>query len=184
MSDSESEAVCDAEDFSNGSLFELSQSQSQSQGLDSSVDQDSGPFQNKEVEDLEPGVKTERLIVDKPLLMKLFQVCSEPSCGALIDPEEVKISEVGAAVTIHATCLNNHNTNWSSSDAVGEGHKKTFTINILLACYTLFCGLNISQVTEYFGHLGISCIGRSFFFNLQSNLLHNIVWMTFCYSQV
>ena len=98
-------------------------------------------------EDLEPGVKTGRIIVDKSSLLQLFRVCSEPNCGALVDLSEVELTETGAAVNVKATCLKNHVQNWSSSSSVGEGHKKMFTINILLAAYTLFCGLNISQVS-------------------------------------
>lgn len=96
---------------------------------------------------MEPGVNEERVIVDKACLMKLFRVCSE--CGALVDPEDVKTIHVGAALKIHATCLNNHVQKWSSSSSVLEGQKEAFTINILLAAYTLFCGLNISQVCRF-----------------------------------
>ena len=84
--------------------------------------------------------------MDKTRLLQLFRVCSEASCGALIDPSEVKTVEAGAALTVTATCLNNHVQKWSSSGTVREGRKEQFTINILLAAYTLFCGLNISQV--------------------------------------
>ena len=99
-------------------------------------------------EDLEPGVNTGRYLVDKSSLLQLFRVCNKPNCGALVDPTEVQLIETGAAINVKATCLENHDQEWSSSSSVGEGHKKMFTINILLAAYTLFCGLNISQVSE------------------------------------
>lgn len=98
---------------------------------------------------MEPAVNEERVIVDKACLMKLFRVCSEPLCGAIVDPEDVKTIHVGAALKIHATCLNNHIQKWASSSSVLEGQKEAFTINILLAAYTLFCGLNISQVCQF-----------------------------------
>ena len=95
------------------------------------------------------GIKTERIVVDKPSILELFRVCSEPHCGSIIDQEDVLILTVGAAVTVKTACLQNHHQQtWSSSTAVGEGHKRQFVINILLAAYTLFCGLNISQVSE------------------------------------
>merc|ERR1719186_1411920 len=58
-----------------------------------------------------------------------------------------------------------------------------FLINILLASYVLLCGLNIAQVIEYFFHLSLESISRTYFFNLQSNLLHRVIWMTWCFSQ-
>ena len=84
--------------------------------------------------------------MEKSRLLQLFKVCSEPNCGAMIDPADVKVSEFGAAVKVTAMCLQNHPQEWSSSSSVGEGHKKTYTINIVMAAFTLFCGLNITQV--------------------------------------
>ena len=113
--------------------------------------QDSNPVENTEDDYLEVGIKTERIVVDKPSLLELFRVCSEPHCGSIIDQEDVSIITVGAAITVKTTCLQNHHQQtWSSSTTVGEGHKRQFVINILLAAYTLFCGLNISQVSLYF----------------------------------
>ena len=102
----------------------------------------------EEDDNLEPGVKCERVIVEKSELLKLFQVCSHPNCGGLVDSDEIKVIEIGAAVKVKTTCLKNHVLEWSSSSAVGEGENKWYTINILLAAYTLFCGLNISQVKD------------------------------------
>ena len=152
----------------------------------------------------------ERVIVDKAALLKLFRVCSVPACGSVVDPDHVTVHTVGAGMTVTATCLQHqHETTWTSSSTVCEGRKKLFVINILLASYTLFCGLNISQVSstslhlafsfgfdmisfddshfqvlELFGHLNIACFSRTFFFKLQSELLHPIVWMSWSYSQV
>ena len=79
--------------------------------------------------------------------MKLFQVCSSPGCGSIVDSDNITVHTKGAAMTVISTCLeNNHTVTWSSSATVGEGRERTFTINILLATYTLFCGLNVSQV--------------------------------------
>ena len=89
--------------------------------------------------------------MDKPALLELFRVCSEPHCGSIIDQEDVLILTVGAAINVTTSCLqNNHQRTWSSSTTVGEGHKRQFVINILLAAYALFCGLNISQVRNIF----------------------------------
>ena len=79
--------------------------------------------------------------------MQLFKVCSIPQCGSIIDPEDVSSRTVGAAVIVNATCLNNHAQTWSSSNLIGEGHERMYAINILLAAFTLFCGLNVSQVS-------------------------------------
>lgn len=105
------------------------------------------PDKRQEVLDIE--VCKERVIVEKEALLKLFQVCSFHSCGSVVDPDDVTVHMVGAAITVTATCLqNNHEQTWSSSRTVGEGRNKMFTINVLLAAFTLFCGLNISQVSH------------------------------------
>jgi hypothetical protein len=105
------------------------------------------PDKRQEVLDIE--VCKERVIVEKEALLKLFKVCSFPSCGSVVDPDDVTVHTVGAAITVTATCLqNNHEQTWSSSNTVGEGRNKMFTINVLLAAFTLFCGLNISQVSH------------------------------------
>ena len=64
-----------------------------------------------------------------------------------MDPADVQFHTVGAAMTVKSLCLTNqHQQTWSSSATVAEGRKRLFVINILLAAYTLFCGLNISEV--------------------------------------
>ena len=112
--------------------------------LQDSTPSDSQGFQHA---NFEPEIWEERVIVDRPLLMQLFRVCSVPGCGSVVDPDDVIIRTQGAAMTVKAHCLNhNHTTTWSSSRTVGEGREVTYVINILLAAYTLFCGLNLSQV--------------------------------------
>ena len=97
--------------------------------------------------DLDVEIDRERVIVDKASLMELFRVCSVPACGSVIDPDNVTFYTQGAGMTVTATCLeHNHTKSWSSCSSVGEGREKVFSLNILLAAYTLFCGLNISQV--------------------------------------
>ena len=97
-------------------------------------------------EGLDKEVLTERVLVDKTAILTLFRVCSIQGCGAPIDPEDVTVHTEGAAMTVKATCLGYHDTSWKSCNTVGEGHSKIFVVNILLSAYTLFCGLNISQV--------------------------------------
>ena len=101
----------------------------------------------EEENNLEMGIKIDRVIVDKPALLELFKVCSVPNCGSIVDPADVQIHTVGAAITVKSVCLQNqHQQKWSSSATVAEGRKRLFVINILLAAYTLLCGLNISEV--------------------------------------
>ena len=97
-------------------------------------------------EGLDKDVNEERFLVEKSALLSMFRVCSVPGCGTVIDSEDVTVHTVGAAVIVKATCLQHHDLTWSSSSTVGDGHKKVFIINILLAAFTLFCGLNVSQV--------------------------------------
>ena len=97
-------------------------------------------------EGLDMEVMIERVLVDKPAILILFRVCSIQGCGAPIDPEDVIVHTDGAAMTVKATCLEHHEISWKSCNTVGEGHSKIFVVNILLSAYTLFCGLNISQV--------------------------------------
>ena len=101
---------------------------------------------DQDKDDIEKDIVTERFIVDKASLQKLFHFCTVENCGSIIDPSDVTFHKVGAAVIVKSTCLNNHTQSWSSSNSVGEGHHRLFIINVLLAAYTLFCGLNISQV--------------------------------------
>ena len=88
------------------------------------------------------------MIVEKELLRDLFTVCNHPGCGCVIDRDDILMSTIGAAIIITVTCDNSHNLKWSSSGKVGEGKKRMFLINILLASYVLLCGLNISQVSD------------------------------------
>lgn len=132
---------------------------------------------------LDEGIKEKRYIVDKSALLKLFKVCPEPKCGSVIDPDDIIVRSEGAAVIVKGICLNNHDFSWASSLTAGEGREKMYIINILLAAFTLFCGLNISQVIELFNHLNLACIQRTLFFKFQSEYLHPIVWMSWCHAQ-
>ena len=115
------------------------------QSLDKDEDTE-GLDKGQDDEGLDKEVLTERVLVDKPAILNLFRVCSIQGCGAPIDPEDVIAHTDGAAMTVKATCLENHEISWKSCNTVGEGHSKIFVVNILLSAYTLFCGLNISQV--------------------------------------
>ena len=78
----------------------------------------------------------------------LFTVCKYPECGAIVDRDDIKMSTIGAAVTIKATCANSHEYKWDSSTKVGESKRQMFRINIELASYVVLCGLDISQVSR------------------------------------
>ena len=54
-------------------------------------------FGKKDIEEL-------KVIVYQKLLLELFAVCNEPSCGSACDPENVKISYSGAMITVTSTC--------------------------------------------------------------------------------
>ena len=97
----------------------------------------------------------ERVIVDKKLLLELFEVCQHPGCGCLVDRDDVKMHTVGAAISISATCTNSHTFKWSSSAKVGHGRRVMFVINIIVACYVLLCGLNIERVCYIFIHFSV-----------------------------
>ena len=124
------------------------------------MSQDSHPTEHGEedCQSFDQEVFTERIIVDKPAILDLFRVCSTQGCGAVIDPGDIVVHTYGAAMTVRATCLEHHETFWKSSNSVGVGRNKIFAVNILLAAYTLFCGLNISQVGSlYHQNLDLVC---------------------------
>ena len=64
----------------------------------------------------------------------------------MVDRDDVRIISSGAAVTVHAKCLDYHNFVWSSSSKVGEAKQQMFLINIIMAVFIVLCGLDISQV--------------------------------------
>ena len=80
-------------------------------------------------------------------MLELLSVCMHPGCGYPTDKEDIYVSMTGAAMTVNATCFNGHSFKWNSSTEVGQGKRKKFLINILLATYALLCGLNIGQVS-------------------------------------
>ena len=155
-------------------------SQSQEEELSSSLEDELVLSEDA----LEKEVYDERLIVEKKSLLKLFEVCSTVGCGSLVDSEEIKFVKVGGAFKVKTTCLNNHVNHFASSSSIGDGKEKIFVINILLAAYTLFCGLNFSRVAELFKHLNIACFGKTFFYKIQSEMLQPIVWICWSYMQV
>ena len=63
-----------------------------------------------------------------------------------MDRSNINILSIGAAVRVKVLCNASHDFTWDSSSQVGEGKKKCFIINLYLAMFTLFTGLNISQV--------------------------------------
>ena len=94
-----------------------------------------------------------RVIVEKDLLLELFTVCRFSGCHAAIDPDDVKVTKKGAAITVRTVCGNSHDSEWHSSSRVGQGKKKMLKINIELASYIVLCGLDISQVSVMWGNI-------------------------------
>ena len=117
-----------------------------------SQDSHTTEHEEEDCQSLDQDVLTERIVVDRPALLGLFRVCSIQGCGAPIDPGDVVVHAHGAAVTVRATCLEHHEVFWKSSNTVGHGRNQIFVVNILLAAYTLFCGLNISQVGSLYNY--------------------------------
>ena len=60
---------------------------------------------DQDEDDLEKDIVTERFIVDKTSLQKLFHFCSVENCGSIIDPSDVTFHKVGVAVIVKSTCL-------------------------------------------------------------------------------
>ena len=80
------------------------------------------------------------------MLKNLFSVCRHPGCGSAIDQDNIRVKTTGAAIRMDGVCNNSHDNTWSSSKKVGEGKKQYNVVNVEMAAYTLFTGLNISQV--------------------------------------
>ena len=79
--------------------------------------------------------------------MELFQTCPRIDCQAAIDAANVEWIEKGAWLRVKYTCNNSHSGSWDNSPVVGQGKSKIGILNILLATYTLLCGLHVSQVS-------------------------------------
>ena len=109
-------------------------------------------FQNKDKDPLAEHLKADKAIVFLSCLLQLFTVCQQYGCGAAIDPANRKYHQEGAVIVIKYTCNASHTHTWSSSPAVGEGKKKVWVMNAILAIYSLTCGLHISQVIQNFHH--------------------------------
>ena len=56
------------------------------------------------------------LVTWNKILHLIHRHCLTPGCSAIVDPEETRLTEQGAAVTIHLTCLNNHINSWNTSE--------------------------------------------------------------------
>ena len=108
---------------------------------------------NDMIQDIPPGdllssyLDASKAIVFMSCLLQLLSVCPLPGCGSAIDPENREVKEHGAVIVIHYTCNSHHSGHWCSSPSVGEGKKKVWVLNTVLASYSLTCGLHISQVT-------------------------------------
>lgn len=173
-------------DMEPGEILYDSSSDSSGSEYDPEEDENLSDFEEEfELPD-EPILGRERVIVEKDLLRKLLGVCNHPNCGSAVDDGDIEEYTVGAAVCYKVTCANNHEFKWETSAKIGKdpnGKSQLFTINVYLATLVLVCGLNISQVAEYFFHLSLECIEESFFFRLQSRLLHRVIWYLWTFSQ-
>ena len=63
-------------------------------------------------DDLVAEMMTDRFIVEKTSLQRLFRFCSVEKCGSIIDQEDVTFHKKGAAVVVKYTCLNHHEQSW------------------------------------------------------------------------
>ena len=89
-----------------------------------------------------------KAIVFMSCLLQLFSMCQVSGCASAIDPENIDVLQHGAVVVIRYTCNMHHSGEWCSSPALGEGKKKVWVLNALLATFSLTCGLHISQVKD------------------------------------
>ena len=109
--------------------------------------------ENDMIQDIPPGdllssyLDASKAIVFMSCLLQLLSVCPLAGCGSAIDPDNREVKEHGAVIVIHYTCNSHHSGQWCSSPSVGEGKKKVWVLNTVLASYSLTCGLHISQVT-------------------------------------
>ena len=69
------------------------------------------------------------------MLMQLFRICKRPSCGAAIDPDNIKMARTGAAIEVKALCNNSHVETWSSSTIIGTGRSTFPLVNVEMVCW-------------------------------------------------
>ena len=93
---------------------------------------------------MDPDRAKKKVIVDETLLLQLFRICRKDSCGAAVDPDEIKITRNGASIKIKACCNNSHVEYWSSSPDIGEGRGKYPVINVELVNNFFFVQIIIS----------------------------------------
>ena len=75
-------------------------------------------------------------------------MCQVPGCGSAIDPANMDVQEHGAVIVVKYTCNKHHSGDWCSSPYVGKGKAKVGVLNVVLATFSLACGLHISQVLK------------------------------------
>ena len=75
--------------------------------------------------------------------MQLFRICKTPSCGAAIDPDNIKIARTGAAIEVTALCNNSHVETWSSSTIIGTGRSTFPLVNVEMVCWCIYLLWNI-----------------------------------------
>ena len=135
-------------------------------------------------------------------LLQLFSTCQVYGCQSAVDPANIEVRDIGAVIVIKYTCNENHSGEWCSSPFIGEGKNRVGVLNVLLATYSLTCGLHISQVKgpvpswtikknhlsyqvlDYFSHMKIHMFGQTFFYKLKSDTLDKVVWLTWSDCQV
>ena len=64
----------------------------------------------------------------------------------MVDRDDIKVTSIGAEVTVQSLCADSYHFIWNSSAKVGESMHQMFLINIIMAAYIVLCGLDISQV--------------------------------------
>ena len=91
-------------------------------------------------------MRAPKAIVFLSCLLQLFTRCQVPGCSSTVDPANIDVQEHGAVIVVKYVCNEHHTGEWSSSPFIGEGRSKVGVLNIILATFSLTCGLHISQV--------------------------------------
>ena len=145
-----------------------SSSQSSSQSSASSLPQD---------EKLSEFIEAPKALVFISCLRQLFTKCGEDNCNSAIDPDNVHIRRIGAVAVVNYECNSGHCGEWSSSPYIGQKKEKVGVMNLLLASSILTCGLQISQVLEFFSQIKIYMFSKTFYYDLKSGWLNKVVWL-------
>ena len=96
----------------------------------------------------EDPIEAKKAIVFLSTLLQLFSICRIANCGSYVEPQNIKVTSIGAMIRVKASCNNNHDTEWESSPCVGTGTKRIPVINVLIASFCLLTGLHIKQVAN------------------------------------